>query len=585
MAKKTLGYYNVRKITSLKDMVKQSAEKFSNYDAFTLKDEQSKLYGITFSQFQDQMHAFGTALLDLGLHHAKIAVLAENCYEWCLTYLAVANGVGVIVPLDKELPENEIASLLTRSESQAIVTTSHYLEKIKKLKKELPDLKYVICMDHPEDGDGYLSLKKLLKKGQTLIEQGNQQYIQADIDPDVMNMLIFTSGTTDKSKGVILSHRNICHDIMAVSQLIYADTNDSILSILPLHHTYECTAGFLTMMYLGISIGFCEGLRHITRNLQEYQPSIMMSVPLILESVYAKVVKKARKEHRYPQLKLALSIAPVLAKLGIDIRRKLFKEVHDNLGGNLRLIISGAAALNPKISKALRAMGFNLLQGYGLTECAPIVAVNRMEQYNDAAVGLPLAGVKIKIDNPGNDGIGEVLVQGNNVMLGYYKNPEATKEVLKDGWLYTGDYGRIDKKGFVYITGRKKNVIVTKNGKNIYPEDIELYLNRSEYIKESLVYGVESENEEETIVCAQIVPNIEVIVEELGKFPLEDELKKIIQIEVKKVNKKLSGYKKIQHFDIREGEFEKTTTKKIKRYVELVSINISNLASKLKIKS
>jgi len=583
MGKKAIGYYNVRKITSLKDMVKQSAEKFSNYDAFTLKNSQGNFYGITFRQFQDQMNALGTAMLDLGLKNAMVAVLSENRYEWCLSYLAVVNGAGVIVPLDKELPENEIHSLLTRSGAQAIVTSDSHLETILKIQKNLPDLKYVISMDAVE-GDTCISLQKLVKKGQALIDGGDRRYIDAQIDPDAMNMLIFTSGTTEKSKGVMLSHKNLCHDIMAVSQLIYADPNDSILSILPLHHTYECTAGFLTMMYLGISIGFCEGLRHINKNLQEYKPSIMMSVPLILESVYSKVIKKARKEHKYTQLRFGLVIAPLLAKLGIDIRRKLFREVHENLGGNLRLIISGAAALNPKVSKALRAMGFNLLQGYGLTECSPIVTVNRMEIYNDAAVGLPLAGVKVKIDKPGSDGIGEVLVQGDNVMLGYFNNPEATAEVLKDGWLYTGDYGRIDKHGFLYITGRKKNVIVTKNGKNIYPEDIELYLNRSEYIKESLVYGVDSEDEDETKVCAQIVPNMEVIVEELGKFPLKDELEKIIAAEVKKANKKLSGYKKIQHFDIREEEFEKTTTKKIKRYVELLSLNISNLASKLKIK-
>lgn len=589
MKTKTVGYYEVRKITSLKDMIKQSAEKYSSYDAFTLKNSQGNFYGITYKQFQEQMNALGTSLLDMGLQNAKIAVLSENRYEWCLTYLAVANGVGIIVPLDKELPENEIASLLARSEAKAIVTSAGHLETLEKVKNELPNLKYIISMDHNPaingNGKTYPSLTELIKKGGRLIEKGNRQYIDAEIDPDKMNMLIFTSGTTDKSKGVMLTHKNICHDIMAVSQLIYADTNDSILSILPLHHTYECTAGFLTMMYLGVSIGFCEGLRHITRNLKEYEPSIMMSVPLILESVYTKVVKKARKEHKYLQLRFALSITPLLLKLGIDIRRKLFREVHANLGGNLRLIISGAAPLNPKISKSLRAMGFNLLQGYGLTECSPIVTVNRIEVYKDASVGLPLAGVNVKIDNPGSDSIGEVLVSGDNVMLGYYNNPDATEEVLRDGWLYTGDYGRIDKDGFLYITGRKKNVIVTKNGKNIYPEDIELYLNSSEYIKESLVYGVDSEEDEETKVCAQIVPNMEVIVEELGSFPLKEELEKIIAAEVKKANKKLSNYKKIRHFDIREEEFEKTTTKKIKRYVELFSVNISSLANKLKIKS
>lgn len=587
MGKKTAEYFKVHKILDLKDMVNQSAERYPNCNAFTIKDSQGDFQSITFTQLQHKMNALGTAFLDLGLSNSFVAVLSENRFEWCLTYLSVANGVGVIVPLDKELPENEIAALLARSNSKAIITSATYLDSIKKVKSGIPELEYVICMDDIDGKDDCLSLKSLIEKGSRLIEEGDRRYIDTIIDPEALSMLIFTSGTTDKSKGVMLSHKNVCHDIMAVSQLIYADTKDSILSILPLHHTYECTAGFLTMIYLGVSIGFCEGLRHIAKNLQEYKPTLMMSVPLILESLYSKIIKKAKKEHRYQKFRFGLFIASLLNKLGIDIRRKIFKEVHENLGGNLRIVISGAAALNPKISKALRAMGFNLLQGYGLTECSPIVTVNRLEVYNDQSVGLPLAGVEIKIEEPGNDGIGEILVRGDNVMIGYYNNQEATNEVLKDGWLYTGDYGRI-KHGFLYVTGRKKNVIVTKNGKNIYPEDIELYLNRSEYIKESLVYGVDIEEEEETIVCAQIVPDIETITEEMGKTPAKEDILKIIQAEVKKVNKKLSGYKKIQHFDIREEEFDKTTTKKIKRYVELLSLNISNLANglanKLKIK-
>ena len=584
MAKKVHKYFQVRKITSLKDMVRQSVELFPNCSAFTLKDKDGNFYSVTFKQFQEQINAFGSALTELGLKNAMVAVLSENRYEWCLTYLAVVNGVGVIVPLDKELPANELESLLTRSEARAIITSADYLDILMDIKNNLTSLKYIISMDHKEDENGVLSLQKLIEKGQRLINEGYRDYIDAEIDPEVMHMLIFTSGTTDTSKGVMLSHKNICHDIMAVSQLIYADTRDSILSILPLHHTYECTAGFLTTLYLGISIGFCEGMRHISKNIQEYKPTLMMSVPLILESVYDKIVKKAQKEGSYKKLKFGLFIAPLLKKLGIDIRRKMFREVHESLGGRLRIIISGAAALNPKVSKAFRAMGFNLLQGYGLTECSPIVSVNRVEHYKDGSVGLPLAGVEVKIDNPGKDKIGEILVKGDNVMLGYYKNRKATEEVLKDGWLYTGDFGYIDKDGFLYITGRKKNVIVTKNGKNIYPEDIELYLNRSEYIKESLVYGVDSEDDEETIVCAQIVPNMEAIIEQLGRTPEKDELEKLIKAEVKKANKKLTNYKKIKHFEIREEEFEKTTTKKIKRYVELLSVNITNLANKLKLK-
>lgn len=587
MSRNKLKYFSVRKIADLRDMVKQTTELIPDSSAFTLKDSDGNFTSITYREFSESLNKFGTALIDLGLKNAKIAVMSENRYEWCLTYLAVVNGAGVIVPLDKELPVNEVSSLLSRSEASAIVTSSDYIESVIKIKDDLPDLKYIISMDPVRDGqkDGIITIPEMLEKGQSLIESGNREYIDAEINPEEMRMLIFTSGTTDKSKGVMLSHKNICHDIMGVSQLLTADNRDNILSILPLHHTYECTAGFLTMVYLGVSIGFCEGLRHISKNIQEYKPSIIMSVPLILENVYNKIEKKAKKENKYLKFRFGLFIAPLLAKLGIkDIQRKLFNEVHQNLGGRLRLIISGASALNPKISKAFRAMGFNLLQGYGLTECSPIVSVNRLEKYKDGSVGLPLAGVEVKILDPGRDKIGEILVRGDNVMIGYYRNEEATREVLKDGWLHTGDYGRIDKDGFLYITGRKKNVIVTKNGKNIYPEDIELYLNQSPHILESLVYGVDDPEHDETRVCAQIVPRMEYFEEELGRQPSDEEIHKAILAEVKKVNKKLSFYKRIQHFDIRKEEFEKTTTKKIKRYVELLSVNISNLTNKLKIK-
>ena len=587
MGKNKYKYYEVRKIEDLRDMVRQTAELHPDCSAFTLKDGNGNFTSITYRDFQKSINELGTALLVLGLKDAKIAVMSENRYEWCLTYLTVVNGVGIIVPLDKELPVNEVTSLMSRSEATAIVTSRDYIQDIIDIKKDLPGLKYIISMDPVDETEtpGVIYLYDLLEKGKKLVESGSREYIDAPINPDEMRMLIFTSGTTDKSKGVMLSHKNICHDIMGVSQLLTADTRDSILSILPLHHTYECTAGFLTMVYLGVSIGFCEGLRHIQKNLQEYKPSIIMSVPLILENVYNKVEKKAKKENKYLKLRFGLFIAPLLAKLGFkDIQKKMFREIHESLGGNLRLIISGASALNPKVSKAFRAMGFNLLQGYGLTECSPIVTVNRLEEYKDGSVGLPLPGVEIKIDNPGKDKIGEILVRGNNVMLGYYKNEEATREVLKDGWLYTGDYGRIDKDGFLYITGRKKNVIVTKNGKNIYPEDIELYLNQSPYILESLVFGVDDPVENETRVCAQIVPKMETIEEELGRTPTDEELHKIILAEVKKVNKKLSSYKRIQHFDIRKEEFAKTTTKKIKRYVELLSGNLSNITSKFRIK-
>ena len=571
MRMKTQKLYEVRQITDLKDLVQQSAAIYGDLDAFLVKTPSGNIRNVTFRQFRQEINYLGTALCHMGLKGDKIAIISENRYEWCLSYLAVINGTGVVVPLDKDLPENELSSLLERSEASTVFCSANYVSTLINKQKNLKTLRNIICFD-PENNNEVLSFSKLLAEGQALMEDGYTEFTHAVIDPDVMGALLFTSGTTDQSKGVMLSHRNIASNIMAVSKLLYADYNDSILSILPLHHTYECTAGFLTMVFLGVTICFCEGLRHINKNLQEYKPSIMMSVPLILENVYYKVIKKAQKEKRLIALKFGLFVSGLLFRMGIDVRRQLFKEVMDNLGGNLRLIISGAAKLNPKVSRALRAMGFNIMQGYGLTECSPIVSVNRLDYYRDESAGLPLPGVEVAIDNPGPDGIGEIKVRGPITMLGYYNNPEATEAVLCDGWLYTGDNGYIDKNGFLYISGRQKNVIVTKNGKNIFPEDVELYLNKSEYIKESLVYGVDDDSSEDTIVCAKIVPNMEVIVEKFGKVPVPEELHKLIKQEVLKANKKLSTYKKIRHFEIREGEFEKTTTKKIKRHLELVSL-------------
>ncbi len=566
-------YYEVRKIDNLKDLIRQSADIYGDLDAFLVKSRDgAKLRNVSFRQFQNEIAALGTALVSLGLKDKMIAIISENRYEWCLSYLSVTNGTGVVVPLDKELPENEIGSLLERSDASAIFCSNDYVETLLSKKQELKYLEHIISFDGEKSENGVLSLADLLARGKALVDKGDTSFTKAAINNDALGMLLFTSGTTEQSKGVMLSHTNVASDIMFVSKLIYADNNDLIMSILPLHHTYECTAGFLTMVYLGVTICFCEGLRHITRNLQEYKPTMMMSVPLILENVYTKVIKKAQKENRYPALRFGIFAASLLMKLNIDIRHQLFREVIDNLGGNLRLIISGAAALNPRVSRSLRAMGFNIMQGYGLTECSPIVSVNRLDYYRDESAGLPFSDIEVAIDNPGPDGIGEIKIKGAIVMLGYYKNPEATAAVLRDGWFYTGDNGYIDAKGFLYISGRKKNVIVTKNGKNIFPEDVELYLNKSEYIKESLVYGVDSDDNEDTLVCAKIVPNMEVLVEKFGRVPVPEELYKIIKQEVLKVNKKLSGYKKVRHFEIREGEFEKTTTKKIKRQVELVSL-------------
>lgn len=568
--KETGELYKVRYIRDLKDMLNQSVQLFGNNTAFLLQDKEGNYTKkVRYTEFKKDVDALGTSFINMGLKGGFIAVMGENRYEWCVTYLAVANGTGVIVPLDKELPVSELQNLLIRSKSVALVYSGKYQEKIEQIKPALTAIKYFINMDLDEDKDSYLSYQKLVEKGKALIEDGDRSFLDSEPDAEKLSILLFTSGTTDLAKAVMLSHKNICSNMMAICKSMYVDDTDSVLSILPLHHTYECTAGFLAMIYNGAMIAFNEGLKHIAKNLKETSPTILIAVPLILESMYKKIWDTAAKKGIDKKLRMAIFISNALRKIGIDLRKKLFKSIIDNVGGRIRLVISGAAAIDPSVSKGFRDMGIFLLQGYGLTECSPIVTCNREKSFKDESIGLPLPGVEVRIDNPGEDGIGELVVRGDNVMLGYYENPEATNKVLKDGWFHTGDLGTVDKDGFFRITGREKNVIVTKNGKNIFPEEVESYLNKSPYILESLVWGAEDEDGE-TYVWAQIVPDMEIIQGEFGPDISPEDIHKLISREVKAANRNMPLYKWVRKFELREKEFEKTTTRKIKRYLEKV---------------
>jgi len=562
----------VRKIEDLKDMIEQSSKLYSNRYAFHLQISNGTGRKISYSEFKKDINALGTAFHSLGLKNKRIAVLGENRYEWCVTYLAAVNGTGTIVPLDKELPVHELEHLINKAEISAIIVSEKYLEKINQITTS--NVKYFINMDAKSDSGEILSYKLLQEKGAFLVENGDESFTEAKIDRDKMNILIFTSGTTDHAKGVMLSHKNICSNIMAVCSVISVSHKDSVLSILPLHHTYECTCGFLAIVYNGAMITFNDNLKNIAKNLKEVKPTILIIVPLILENMYKKIKEQINKDIKTKILfKCAILISKLIYSISnIDFKKKLFKRIYENLGGRIRFIISGAAAIEENTVKGYRELGIIVLQGYGLTECSPIVTVNREHSFSDNSIGHPLPGVEIKIDSPDSNDIGEIVVKGNNVMLGYYDNPIATKKVLVDGWLYTGDLARIDKYGHIYITGRKKNVIVTKNGKNIFPEEVEAYLNRSKFIRESFVYGLDEKQFDDVSVCAQIIPDIDAIRQYFQKENLSsEEIHNIINAEVKKVNKSMPMYKKVYHFSIREEEFIKTTTQKIKRYEQKIS--------------
>lgn len=565
-----LPSYERRNVKDLKDMVVSSIEIYKDKPAFWVKQKGKHGYQpISYNQLRTDMNALGTALIDIGLKGKRIAIIGENRYEWAVSYLAIVTGTGIVVPIDKELPQNEITSLIKRAEVDAIIFSGNNYSVISEIAKDNDNNIVYINMDGLETEDNILAYKDLISKGKELVDKGDTRFINAEINAEEMSILLFTSATTDKSKAVMLSHKNICTNLMAMTSMVYIDPSDIFFSVLPLHHTYECTCGFLCPIYRGSSIAYCEGLRHIQKNLQESKATVMLAVPLIFETMYKRIWDQVKKNGLDKKLKIGIKISNLLKKLNIDVTRKLFASLHDNFGGNIRLFISGAAGINPAISKGYRDLGIFFLQGYGLTECSPIVALNSDKYFKDDAAGYPMPSVEVKINQPNENGIGEIIVKGENVMLGYYGDSEATDEVLKDGWFYTGDLGFIDEDGFVHITGRKKYVIVTKNGKNIYPEEIETLLNESPYIKESMIYGKKDPKDNDVVISAAIVPDFDKIQNDHeGKLLTKDEIYKLIHNEIKQVNKKLVTYKYIRNFNIRENEFAKTTTKKIKRYLE-----------------
>ncbi len=557
--------YQNRPIRDLKDMICTSAELYQEKAAYLVKDKPGGVYRpISFRQLKEDIDSLGTAFMDLKLTGKKVALIGENRYEWIVSYLAVANGMGVIVPLDRELSSGEIRNLLERAEVEAIIFSAKVEHKVFDALEGVEGVNCVISMDAAFENNNILSLKQLLERGRKLIAEENRYFIDAQIDPEEMHMLLFTSGTTGMAKGVMLSHKNICANVYNMSQYVNVSDNQIGLSVLPMHHTYEFTCHNMTSLYQGCSIAICEGLKYIVKNMAEAKATVMLGVPLIFESMHKKVWKKAEATGKADKMRAAIAVSKTLNKFNIKAAKKLFKTVHQGLGGHMRLLIVGAAAVDPQVVSDFNAMGITMIQGYGMTENSPIIAVNMDRYHKDAAAGLPMPGTEIKIIDKDENGVGEIICKGDSVMIGYYKDPEETEKVLRDGWLYTGDYGYFDKDGFLYISGRKKNVIVTKNGKNIFPEEVEFYLGKSDYIKEVLVFGEEDEKSGETIVFAEIVPEYSAIEEKFGKLS-EEALRKLLKKVIDETNDDMAVYKRVKRFKVREEEFEKTTTKKIKR--------------------
>ena len=560
------------KYTDLKEMLQKSGEKFGDRPAYIFKtEEKGKFREITHSEFREEINDLGTKLLDLGLKNKRIAVISENRYEWAVDYLAVATGVGVIVPLDKSLPNNEIESLIKRSEVEAIFYSKKYDEVMNKIKEQNEtNLKYFISMDLEKEENGIKSQKELAEQGKALIDNGNRDFLDAKIDNEKMGIMLFTSGTTAMSKAVMLSHKNICSNLADIASVIKVTEKDRFLSFLPLHHTFECTVGFLYPVSVGGAICFCDGIRHIAENIKEYKITAMISVPILFESMYKKVMKGVEKKGKLETVKKGMKISQFLLKFGIDIRKQLFKEIHQTLGEDARLFVSGGAALDPETEKGFNAMGFTMYQGYGLTESSPVIAAEDDKYQRIGSIGKAFPSIEAKIINPDEDGIGELVAKGPSIMLGYYNNEEATKETLEGEWLHTGDLARIDKDGYIFISGRKKFVIVLKNGKNIFPEELETLVNKIEGVKESFVYG-RPEDDGDYKICAKLVYDPEVVKEKYGTTD-EKELKDILWKEVKKVNKEMPAYKYIRDISVTDKELIKTTTQKTKRAEEIKTV-------------
>jgi len=558
--------YKHRPIRDLKDMIDTSAVLYADRNAFLVKNAPGGTYvPIKFSRLKTDIDELGTALMDLGLAGKKIAVIGENRYEWVVTYFAVVNGTGIIVPLDRELPAQEVHNLLERSEVSAVVYSSKVGSIVEEAIQGIESIEYVINMDALEHVDHKLSLRKLQRAGKRLLLEEQRNFVDAEIDREAMCALLFTSGTTFLAKGVMLSHKNITSNVYNMSKFVDVSNNWTGLSVLPMHHTYELTCHVFTCMYQGCCVAICEGLKYIVKNMAEAQATVMLGVPLLFESMHKKVWKKAEDSGKAEKMRAAVQLSKKLGKFNIKSTKKLFKAVHQAMGGHMQMFISGAAAIDPIVIEDFNAMGLTMFQGYGMTENSPIIAVNKDRYHKAASVGLPLPGTEVRIIDQDENGVGEIICRGDSVMLGYYNNPEETAKVLIDGWLHTGDYGYFDKDGFLYISGRKKNVIVTKNGKNIFPEEVELYLSKCEYIKEVVVWGVEDEKTGDTVVQAEIFPDDAAIEERFGKIS-EDELRRILKKEIDGINEHMPLYKRVKRFEIREAEFEKTTTKKIKRY-------------------
>ena len=556
--------YN-EEISNFRELVKRY-ESFGENVAFKYK-ENKEIHEITYNQFAKDIKKVAEKVLDSDVK--RVALIGNNRYEWCITYLGVTTAGRIIVPLDKALTEKEIEKLLKRSKVDAIVYDEKYQDAVDEAIKQGCNIKYKICMDNAKK-DGILKFKELLEDGENIIKEGKSKYYDVKLKENEMYIMLFTSGTTNEPKAVMLSQENICKNVSAYQYNFMIYPSDTLLSFLPIHHTFECSITFIYGTYCGATIAFCEGLKYIANNLKEFRVSIFVAVPLVLETMAKKIQKAIADSGKQGMIDAMTKISNILLKCKIDLRKKIFKPILKQFDEYLRVVLYGAAPMDKTTIKWYNNLGIDLIQGYGLTESSPVLTAESSERKRAGSIGIPLKNIEIKIDNPDKDGVGEIMAKGPNIMLGYYENEEATKKALEDGWLHTGDYGYIDEDGFVYITGRKNDIIVLRNGKNVYPQEIEFLINKLQYVDECMVYS-RDKTKTDTLLCAKIVYNKDNIVDYFGE-KTQKEYEELIWKDIKEINKDLPTYKHIKEIIATVEPLEKTTTQKVKRYVEMKKI-------------
>ena len=565
-------YFEATEFHNIKELMYDSVQKYNEKTAFIIKHKDNKevsYENISYTRLLEEINHLGTKFYALGYQNKRIAVIGRNRYEWVITHLTNLLGGILSIPLDKELQVDELESCFIRSKADVVVFDEKYKENIEEIRRRgNAKIESYICMSEQE---GYLSIPELKKQGKQILESGNKEYLEAEIDSYKMNVLLFTSGTTSKSKAVMLSQNNIASNVYSMQLVEDIRKEDVNIAFLPFHHIFGSTC-MVVMLAFGVTTAFPDGLRYIAQNLKEYKVSIFVGVPLLVEAIYKRIEKGIEKQGKVKTVKIAKKISNILLKLHIDIRKKLFKQILDELGGHMRFVISGGAPLDKKVAQGFNELGIHVVQGYGLTETSPVIAAENYKKMKYGSIGFPMENVELQLVNQDEQGVGEIRVKGPNVMLGYYENEEATKEVLKDGWFYTGDLAYFDKEGYLFLAGRKKDMIVLKNGKKVFPDELETLVNRIEEVKECIVYGMPDNKDKNDIkLSVKIVYDKEVTDEKYPEITSE-ELENIIWQKIKQINKTFPPYKYIKNMILTDQELIKTTTQKVKRNEEIKNL-------------